>query len=164
MVSFSKKPEFPQYTFRVAIVKIATSEYLYEWELNMNRLKVTAIASLVAFSFAATSAFAEVPAAPSSINPNDHVALANYYEGLVKEVSAKLETNQQKLNDYEDHPYYYGRQGQDLRSHLQANIREYKKELVEDLQEANLHRKIAASEQGRQFSKAEANVGDVAVQ
>ncbi|HRB98275.1 MAG TPA: hypothetical protein PKY67_11275, partial [Nitrosomonas sp.] len=77
----------------------------------MNRLKVTAIASLVAFSFAATSAFAEVPAAPSSINPNDHVALANYYEGLVKEVSAKLETNQQKLNDYEDHPYYYGRQG-----------------------------------------------------
>jgi hypothetical protein len=164
MVSFSKKPEFPQYTIRVAIVKIATSKYLYEWELNMNRLKVTAIASFVTLSFIATSAFAEVPAAPSSINPNDHVALANYYEGLVKEVSAKLETNQQKLNDYEDHPYYYGRQGQDLRSHLQANIREYKKELVEDLQEAKLHRKIAASEQGRQFSKAEANVGDVAVQ
>ena len=130
----------------------------------MNTLKVTAIVSLVVFGFVATSAFAEVPAAPGSINPNDHVALANYYEGLVKEVSAKLETNQQKLNDYEDHPYYYGRQGQDLRSHLQANIREYKKELAEDLQEANLHRKIAASEQGRQFSKAEANVGDVAVQ
>lgn len=164
MVSFSKKPEFPQYTFRVAIVKIATSEYLYAWELNMNRLKVTAIASFVTLSFIATAAFAEVPAAPSSINPNDHVALANYYEGLVKEVSAKLETNQQKLSDYEDHPYYYGRQGQDLRSHLQANIREYKKELAEDLKEANLHRKIAASEQGRQFSKAEANVGGVAVQ
>ena len=130
----------------------------------MNSLKVTAVASLIFFGVVTTSAFAEVPAAPSSINPNDHVALANYYEGLVKEVSAKLETNQQKLNDYEDHPYYYGRQGQDLRSHLQANIREYKKELAEDLQEANLHRKIAASEQGRQFSKAGTNVGDVAVQ
>ena len=130
----------------------------------MNSLKVTAVASIIFFGVVTTSAFAEVPAAPSSINPNDHVALANYYEGLVKEVSAKLETNQQKLNDYEDHPYYYGRQGQDLRSHLQANIREYKKELAEDLQEANLHRKIAASEQGRQFSKAGTNVGDVAVQ
>ena len=164
MVSFSKKPEFPQYTFRVAIVKIATSEYLYEWELNMNRLKVTAIASLVAFSFAATSAFAEVPAAPSSINPNDHVALANYYEGLVKEVSAKLETNQQKLNDYEVHPYYYGRQGQDLSSHLQANIREYEKELAEDLKEATLHRKIAEMKQDRQFNNVKANVGEAVTQ
>lgn len=130
----------------------------------MNTLKVTAIASLLAFSFIATSAFAEAPAAPSSINPNDHVALANYYEGLAKEVSAKLETNQQKLNDYEDHPYYYGRQGQDLRSHLQANIREYENELAEDLKEAELHKKIAASEQDRQFNKAKADVGGVVVQ
>ena len=128
----------------------------------MNTLKITAIASLVAFSFAATSAFAEVPATPSSINPNDHVALANYYEDLAKDVSEKLETNQQKLSHYEDHPYYYGRQGLDFESHLQANIREYKKELAEDLREAELHRKIAASEQGRQFSKA--NASGVAVQ
>ncbi len=130
----------------------------------MNTLKVTAIASLLAFCFIATSAFAEVPAAPSSINPNDHVALANYYEGLAKEVSEKLNSNQQKLNDYEAHPYYYGRQGQDLRSHLQANIREYESELIEDLKEAALHRKIAASEQGGQFNKAKADVGGVVVQ
>lgn len=46
------------------------------------------------FGFFVTSAFAEEPAAPSSINPNDHVALAKE----VKEVSGKLETSQQKLN------------------------------------------------------------------
>jgi hypothetical protein len=130
----------------------------------MSTLKVTAIISLLAFYFVTTSAFAEVPVAPDSINPNDHAALANYYEGLAKEVSAKLETNQQRLNDYEVHPYYYGRQGQDLSSHLQANIREYEKELAEDLKEATLHRKIAEMEQDRQFNNAKVNVGDAIAQ
>ena len=130
----------------------------------MSTLKVTAIISLLAFYFVTTSAFAEVPAAPDSINPNDHAALANYYEGLAKEVSVKLETNQQKLNDYEVHPYYYGRQGQDLSSHMKANIREYEKELAEDLKEATLHRKIAEMEQDRQFNNAKANIGEAVVQ
>lgn len=127
----------------------------------MNTLKVTAIISLFVFCFVATSALAEVPAAPDSINPNDHAALANYYEGLAKEVSEKLETNRQKLNDYEEHPYYYGRRGQDLKSHMQANIRAYEKELTEDLGEATLHRKIAEMGQDRQFNNAKADVGEV---
>ena len=130
----------------------------------MSTLKVTSIISLLAFYFVATSAFAEVPAAPSSIDPNDHAALANYYEGLAKEVSAKLEANQQKLNDYEVHPYYYGRQGQDLSSHLQANIREYEKELAEDLKEVTLHREITGMGQDRQFNNAKANVGEAVTQ
>ena len=129
----------------------------------MNTLKVAAIVSFLFFSFVTTSAFAEAPAAPSSINPNDHAALANYYEGLAKEVSEKLEASQQELNKYEDHPSHYGRQGQNLKSHLQANIREYKKELAEDLQEAELHRKMSASEQDRQFNKAEADVSGASV-
>ncbi len=130
----------------------------------MSTLKVTAIISSLAFYLVTASTFAEVPAAPDSINPNDHAALANYYEGLAKEVSVKLETNHQKLNAYEAHPYYYGRQGQDLSSHLQANIREYEKELAEDLKEATLHRKIAEMEQDRQFNNAKANVGDAVAQ
>jgi uncharacterized protein (DUF2252 family) len=130
----------------------------------MSTLKVTAIISLLAFYFVTTSAFAEAPSAPDSISPNDHAALANYYEDLAKEVSTKLETNQQKLNDYEVRPYYYGRQGQDLTSHLQANIREYEKELAEDLKEATLHRKIAEMEQSRQFNNAKANLGEAVTQ
>ena len=129
----------------------------------MNSLKVTAVASLIFFGIFTTSAFAEVPAAPISINPNDHATLANYYEGLAKEISEKLENYQQELNEYEDHPYYYGRQAQDLKSHLQANIREYKKELAEDLQEAELHRKIADGNKDRQFNKAEAEIGEAVI-
>lgn len=128
----------------------------------MNSLKITAVASLMLLGVVATSASAEV-SAPANISPNDHIALANYYEGLVKEISEKLEGYQQELNEYEDHPYYYGRQGQDLRSHLQANIREYQKELAEDLQEAELHRKIADGNQDRQFNKAEAEIGEAII-
>ncbi len=129
----------------------------------MNTLKVTAIVSLLAFYFFSVSAFAEVPVAPDSINPNDHVALANYYEGLAKEVSAKLEANQQKLKEYEENSYHFGRQGQGLNSHLQANIREYEKELAEDLEEAELHRKLSTVEQGRQFNKVKANIEEAVV-
>lgn len=130
----------------------------------MNTLKVSAIIPLLIFYFVATSALAEVSAAPDSINPNDHAALANYYEGLAKEISERLEINQQKLNEYEEHPYYYGRQGQDLKSHLQANIHAYEKELAEDLGEATLHRKIAEMEQTRQFNSAKADVGGAVAQ
>ena len=77
--------------------------------------------------------------------------------------TSALEGYQQELNEYEDHPYYYGRQGQDLKSHLQANIREYQKELAEDLQEAELHRKIADGNQDRQFNKAEAEIGKAVI-
>ena len=48
----------------------------------MNSLKVTAVASLIFFGVVTTSAFAEVPAAPSNINPSDPPTLATYYEGL----------------------------------------------------------------------------------
>ena len=55
---------------------------------------------------------------------------------------------------------YYDRPGQDLNSHLQANIREYKKELAEDLEKAELHRKIAEVDQDRQFKEVKVKVGE----
>ena len=74
--------------------------------------------------------------------------MANYYEGLVEEVSTKLEIYKQELKDYGEHTYYYGRQGQDLHSHLRVNIHKYENELTGDLNEAELHREVAVLEQG----------------
>lgn len=130
----------------------------------MNSWKVIAALSLLISGLVSTYTFAEAPAAPSLIGPNDHVALAHYYEGSAKEISVRLETYKQKLKEYEEDPYYYGRQGQDLHSHLRANIREYENDLADDLKEANLHREIAASEQDKQSNTAEANIAGIAVQ
>jgi hypothetical protein len=79
--------------------------------------------------------------AQADIAHNDHDALVKYYENLANEVETKLYTNKKILEECESHPYYYGAQGQDLRSHSSANIRKYEKTLKESLYFADLHRK-----------------------
>lgn len=127
-------------------------------EVEMKTRKLTAIVSLLAFGFFANSVLAEAPAAPSNIDPNNHRALAAYYEDLAKEVAGKLEAYRHELSEYEDHPYVYGRQGQDLNSHLRANIREYSKELVEDMEQVELHKKMSSTEEGGQLNKVKAEI------
>ena len=96
-------------------------------------------------------------AAQPEVALNDHDALVRYYEDLAKEAEAKLQENKAVLEEYEDHAYYYGRQGQDLQSHTIANIREYEKALKESLSNADLHRKIAAG-QAAPINKAKINL------
>ena len=72
---------------------------------------------------------------------SEHNKLANYYDNLAKEMSAKVEEKKESLADYNEHSYYYGRQGQ---SHTRANIRYYEQAVEDSVQQANFHRKIAA--------------------
>ncbi len=113
------------------------------------------IASLFVLGSFASSAFAE-----NAIDNDDHFALAQHYENLAKETEAKLQENRAALEDYEDHSFYYGRQGQDAQSHATANIREYEKELKENLNHADLHKKLAIEQQSNVINKAKLNVGD----
>ncbi len=120
----------------------------------MKILKFLTLLSLFAFSLFASYAFAENEAIHS-----DHVALMKHYENLAKEAEAKLQENKEALDQYEAHPYYYGRQGQDLQSHASANIREYEKALKESLNQADLHRKMAMT-QDRLISEAKLNLNE----
>lgn len=95
--------------------------------------------------------------AHADVAHNDHNAMANYYENQVKEVKIRLEANQKVLEECEAHPYYYGRQGQDVRSHASANVREYQKTLKESLRNAEQHR-IMAVEQEQQINKTKAHL------
>lgn len=76
---------------------------------------------------------------------------------MAKEANSRLQINREALAKYEAHPYYYGREGQDLRSHAAANIREYEKALKDNLSNANLNRRMAM-EQNRQIIKAKINL------
>ncbi|MBP9870337.1 MAG: hypothetical protein KBC53_02405 [Nitrosomonas sp.] len=95
--------------------------------------------------------------AQADVAHNDHNAMAKYYENQVKEVKIRLQANQKVLEECEAHPYYYGRQGQDVRSHASANIREYQKTLKESLRNAEQHR-IMAIEQEQQTNKTKARL------
>ena len=115
--------------------------------------------TLLIASLFVLGAFTSSVSAQNAIDNEDHFALAQHYENLAKEAEAKLQENKAALEEYEDHSFYYGRQGQDVQSHTTANIREYEKQLSENLDNANLHKRMAM-EQNNIINKAKLNVSD----
>ena len=87
-----------------------------------------------------------------SIDPNNHNAVAKYYEDVAKDMKTKLEAKKEQLDEYERHNYYYGRKGQSFRSHTWANIRELENSIKENLKEAAIHQKMAQAQQKRELS------------
>lgn len=75
----------------------------------MKALKLLTLPALLVLSLFTSSAFAV-----DGIDNSNHIALAKHYENLAKEAEAKLQENKAALKEYEAHPYYYGRQGQDF--------------------------------------------------
>lgn len=86
--------------------------------------------------------------------PSDHTNLSNYYDNLAKEMVAKAAEKMESLEEYEEHSYYYGRQGQDFKSHTQANIRYYEQAASDATKQAELHRRIAAELLRRDYAKS----------
>ncbi|MBP6058279.1 MAG: hypothetical protein KA524_07710 [Nitrosomonas sp.] len=111
----------------------------------MKAMKFSALIPLFALSLLASPVVAD----------NDHEALVKHYGNLVEEAKVRLQENRRILEEYEDHPYYYGRQGQDVRSHASANIREYEKTLKENLANVDLHRRMAVAQRNDQTNKTE---------
>jgi hypothetical protein len=95
--------------------------------------------------------------APMGISTQDHEALALYYEDLSREAQIGLQVNKKQLQEYEKHAYYFGRQGQDIRSHTLANIRAYEIALRENQIKADHHKKIAITSQNNSTHKAKVN-------
>ncbi len=75
---------------------------------------------------------------------NDHNDLADYQDKLAKEMLEKIADKKEFLEEYEDRSHYYGRIGQDFKSHTQANTRHFEQAATDAAQQANFHRKIAA--------------------
>ncbi len=109
--------------------------------LSMRTLKFLTLLPLLTLSMFASSVMAQ-----NEINHNDHAALVKHYENIAKEAETNLQENKEVLKQYEAHPYYYGRKGQELQSHTSANIREYEKTVKESKIHADLHRKMAVSQ------------------
>lgn len=95
---------------------------------------------------------------PVGIAENDHEAWVRHYENLAKEARIRLLENKNTLAAYEARPYYYGRQGLDLQSHTSANIRAYEKALRENLEYADLHRKMAMEQKSDRINKVKSKL------
>lgn len=109
----------------------------------MKTSKFLVVLSLLALSLSVPSAFANEV---EGIDDNDHAALIKYYENHAHEEEDMLHENEELLKEYEEHPYYFGRHGQDIQSHTLANIHEHEKTIEEDLHHAEDHKKMMAQE------------------
>ena len=85
-----------------------------------------------------------------SIDPNNHNAVAKYYEDAANEMKEKLQEQKKLLEEHEGHNAY-GRRGQDRQSRITANIRQYENSIKENLKEAAIHRKMAQEEEKREL-------------
>lgn len=119
----------------------------------MKALKLLTLPALLVLSLFTSSVFAV-----DGIDESNHAALAKHYENLAKEAESKLQENKAALKEYEAHPYYYGRQGQDFQSHTSANIHEYEEILAENLNNADLHRKVVLGQDSPVINKAKVNL------
>jgi len=111
----------------------------------MKMQRSVTVVSLIAISFFVALPFG-LANAEQPVVASDHVQLAKHHEVLLKEAETKLEEHRVALEDYESSSQYYGRRGQDFRSHEIANIREYEKEVAEHRAQAALHYQLAADE------------------
>lgn len=91
--------------------------------------------------------------AESTIAPSSHESLAQHHLSIVDEAKTKLQEHKNNLEDYELHSYYYGRGGQDFRSHETANVRLYEEIIAENLKQAEFHQQMAEAERN-QINKA----------
>ncbi len=118
----------------------------------MKAAKLISLLSILAFSLSVSSVFAV-----DGIDDSDHTALTSYFENQMKEAEEKLQRNKEYLEEYEAHPYYYGRQGQDFRAHTIANIHEYEELLANSRSAAEFHKRMALDQSNDVINKAQAN-------
>jgi hypothetical protein len=110
-------------------------------------ISVAGLLASAAFSVNAAQP-AETPeiraAAQNAATPGDHLAVAKSYEDMARQLQAKAQEQQALLEQYQSKSYMYGRQAQDLQSHTEALARKYEATASATMQEAALHRQIAA--------------------
>jgi hypothetical protein len=83
-------------------------------------------------------------AAEDATTLDDHLALAQHYENLAREMQENAAEQQKLLDHYQEKSYLYGRQAQDRQSHTWALMVKYEQAEKASLGKAALHRQIAA--------------------
>ena len=154
-VSLRRKSEFPQCTHNINRARIrSTNLFAFITIMKTKSGKFVATISMIglvaSLSAPATAAdnSADTPeiraAVQNATTRSDHEAIAKYYEDAASQMQAKVKEQKELLEQYQNKSYLYGRRAQDLQSHTEALIRDYKRNIATDMQEAALHRQMAS--------------------
>lgn len=105
---------------------------------------LTGIAAF-AFSSLLLAGSVSIAAEVEGIDDKDHAALAKHYEDHAKSEQVLLERNQEIVEEYENHPFYFGPEGLSEKSHAEANVREHEATIEADLEKAKMHKELATT-------------------
>lgn len=131
--------------------------FIYDWRVPVAKVLKLSFLLLVLIMFVGCAQMGPSAAKPAGISSDNHDALVKYYEGVAKDAKLRLQENKKILQEYEAHPYYFGRQGLDAKSHATANVRAFEKMIQESLSSADLHRKMAMRQKNDQANKVGSN-------
>ena len=107
-------------------------------------LIITLITSALFLSGVSTAELGKMDKAETQAKTKfDHIGLAEMYEKEADEMNAKAKEQKELLEEYKRHSEYYGRVGQDFRSHHEALLREYTEAVGRNKEMAASHRKMA---------------------
>lgn len=113
--------------------------------------------AVFAFSSLLLAGSVSIAAEVEGIDDDNHAALAKYYEDHAKSEQVLLERNQEIVEEYENHSFYFGPEGLSEQSHAKANVREHEATIEADLEKAKMHRELATTVHSE--NKAGTNVG-----
>lgn len=79
-------------------------------------------------------------------NGADHNTLAQYYTNQVNELQAKIEGQIEALS-HKPRSSFLGRNGQNIKKHVEFKIHQYEVAIADNLKKAAYHQKMAAEQQ-----------------
>lgn len=85
-----------------------------------------------------------------------HETVAEHYETVAREMQDKILEQKQLREHYQNKSYFYGKAAPDLQARTEALIREYELGAKANLQEAAVHRQLAAKLKGNSNSASAA--------
>lgn len=116
-------------------------------------VKLIALLALVALAFPVSGFSAEYDAqfksgAMNSDGTVNHVMLAAYYEQHADDLHAKIEEQVEALN-HKPRTSFFGKNGQNIKKHVEYKIHEFEKEAEESMKKAAYHKKMAEEQSFR---------------
>ncbi len=87
-----------------------------------------------------------IAADQGAVSGIDHTTQAQYYTNQANELQAKIEDQIDALN-HKPRSSFFGRNGQNIKKHVEFKIHQYEVAIADNLKKAAYHQKMAAEQQ-----------------
>ncbi|MCP5292425.1 hypothetical protein [Nitrosomonas sp.] len=113
--------------------------------LTAQNFSVIASFAFLLITLPASSSAASQGATLNNKADVDHIALAQYYKNQVDEMQVKIEEQIEALS-HKPRTSFFGRNGRNIKKHVEYKIHQYEIAIEENLKKATYHQQVAAEQ------------------